>query len=184
MDQILKRGPGLLWGLTFRDSKATRLTDDTYYDRIAESSDWAWLHFALSDHRARRFLETFEGMPAAARAFLLGAETRPQLHLAADCAYGIFSDIERDFQGVELGLGFILFWLDMRHLVTARHHPMRVAGDVREEAEAGLLLATPTAALLKLNERFVQTVERRLSTIAHALDSFEDALLSGRADMN
>ncbi|HEY1962779.1 MAG TPA: CorA family divalent cation transporter [Rhizomicrobium sp.] len=183
MDQILKRSPGLLWGLAFADGKGARLTEENYDDSIAEPHDWVWMHFALSDHRARRFLESFEPMPQPARKFLLSVETRPQLHLAPDCAYGILPDIERDFEGVELGLGFILFWVDAKHLITTRHHPMRVAGDVRDDVEEGLLLATPTAALLKLQERFVEIVELRLVAIAHALDSFEDALLAGREDL-
>lgn len=46
------------------------------------------MHFALSDHRARRFLEGFAVLPDAARAMLLSGETRPQLHLSSGCAYG------------------------------------------------------------------------------------------------
>lgn len=184
MDQILKRSPGLLWGLTFANGKGTRLTEENYEDRTAAPHDWVWMHFALSDHRARRFLESFGSMPSAARNFLLSPETRPQLQLAPDCAYGVLPDIERDFGDVELGLGFILFWLDAHHLITVRHHPMRVAGEVRDDAEEGLLLPTPAAAFLKLNERFVEIVERRLVAIAHALDSFEDALLAGREDLS
>lgn len=184
MDQIPKRSPGLLWGLTFADGKGTRLTEENYEESIALPRDWVWMHFALSDHRARRFLESFETMPAAARAFLISTETRPQLHLATNCAYGILPDIERDFEGAELGLGSLLFWFDARNLVTVRHHPMRVAGEVRDEAEAGLLLPTPTAAFLKLHERFVEIVESRLNAVAHALDSFEDTLLAGREDLS
>lgn len=183
MDQSLKRSPSLLWGLTFAGGVGARLTEDNYDERTATDHDWVWMHFALSDHRARRFLESFEPMPPAARAFLLSTETRPQLHLAPECAYGILLDIERDFEGAELGLGFILFWLDARHLFTARHHPMRVTGEVRNEAESGLPLPSPVAALMKLTEHFVEIVEQRLSAIVHALDSFEDSLLAGRVNL-
>jgi zinc transporter len=184
MDQILKKSPGLLWGLTFSDGRAARLTDENYDECTSKPHDWIWMHFALSDHRARRFLETFESGPASARTLLLSTETRPQIHLAAECAWGIIPDIERGFEEESLGLGFVLFWLDAHHLMTARHHPMRVAGEIRDQAEEGLALPTPAAALVKFNERFMDIVEERLAAIAHDLDHIEDMLLTGRDDLD
>jgi len=184
MDQNLKKSIGLLWGLTFRDGRASRMTDDTYDEQIAAPHDWAWAHFALSDHRARRFLQLYEAAPAAARALLLSTETRPQIHLSAGCAYGILPDIERGFEGEMLGLGHVLFWFDAQHLITARHHPMRVASEVRDEAEEGLALPAPADAFVRLNALFMEIVEERIGLIAHELDHIEDALLSEREGLD
>ena len=180
MDQTLRKSIGLLWGLTFVDGRGTRMTDDTYQDQIVQPHDWAWMHFALADHRARRFIEMYESVPKTVRAIMLSTETRPQIHLGQGCTYGILPDIERGFEGETLGLGHVLFWFDARQLITARHHPMRVAGEVRDAAEEGDLLTSPADAFVKLNSRFMEIVEDRLGAIAHDLDHIEDALLSGR----
>ncbi|HEY4114354.1 MAG TPA: CorA family divalent cation transporter [Rhizomicrobium sp.] len=184
MDQILQKSNGLLWGLVFRDGRGVRMTDETYDERLCEPHDWVWMHFALSDHRARRFLEGFEALPAKARALLLASETRPQIHLGSGCAFGVLPDIERDFHGQTLGLGHVHFWFDAAHLITARHHPMRVVGEVRDEAEDGARLKSPTDAFVKLNEQFLEIVEQRLAVIEHGLDSIEDRLLTGREDLD
>ena len=62
------KSPGLLWGLAVHDGVAERVIDDTAADILARPHDWCWMHFALSDHRARRFIETFPESVTAAEA--------------------------------------------------------------------------------------------------------------------
>ena len=54
MAETLKKNPGLLWGLAARNGTGQRMIDDTAADILAAPHDWCWMHFALSDHRARR----------------------------------------------------------------------------------------------------------------------------------
>jgi zinc transporter len=184
MPLSLKKNPGLLWGLAVRDGKARRIIDDTAADTLAEPYDWVWMHFALSDHRARRFLETFEAAPEAARALLLSDEARAQIHLTATCAYGVMPDIEKDFHGETLGAGRLAFWLDATHLITARHHPMRVAEQVHEQALIGPPPASPALAFVRFNEHYVEIVEQRLGVLGQTLDLLEDTVLSDRTDFD
>jgi len=176
--------PGLLWGFTVTNGVASRLTNETASEALAAPHDWAWLHFALADHRARRYLESTAPVPPAARALLLGNETRQQLHLADGYAYGLLPDIEKDFEGQTLGTGRIAFYLDDRRLITARHRTMRVADEVRQAAEAGAALATPTDAFVHHVEHFLAIVEDRLQQLAHDLDHIEDVVLSDRDDID
>ncbi|HTT97554.1 MAG TPA: CorA family divalent cation transporter [Rhizomicrobium sp.] len=184
MHHILTKNPGLLWGLAVVDGKAERMIDETAADVLAQPQDWCWMHFALSDHRARRFIENFEAVPQAARALLLSGETRPQIHLTATCAYGVIPDIEKDFDGQSLGAGRLAFWLDAEYLVTARHHPMRVAEEVHAQSLAGPPPASPALAFVRLNEHYVAVVEQRLAVLTHLLDTLEDQVLSDRADLD
>ncbi|HEY0105852.1 MAG TPA: CorA family divalent cation transporter, partial [Rhizomicrobium sp.] len=177
--------PGLLWGFTFTDGAAARVTDDTCAEALAAPHGWAWMHFALADHRARRFLDAFAPAPADARALLAGNETRLQIHLADGHAYGILPDIEKDFAGQSLGAGRIAFFLDARHLITVRHHPMRVVDAVREAVAAGTLgLAAPADAVRRLVEQFIDVVEDRLIRLTQQLDHIEDVVLSDRDDID
>jgi zinc transporter len=176
MHQTLKKSPGLLWGVVVRGGRAQRITDETAEEALAEAHDWCWMHFALSDHRARRFLQAHEGMPEAARVLLLSGDTRPQIHLSHDCAYGVICDIEKSFEGEELGAGRLAFWLDGAHLVTARHHPMRIADEVREEVQAAPP-PSPADVFVRLNERYVEIIEQRFIALSRRLDHIEDVVL-------
>ncbi len=176
--------PGLLWGFTFSAGRAARLTNESAAEALAAPRDWAWMHFALSDHRARRFLEAFDAAPPAARALLLSSETRVQVHLGAVSAHGILPDIEKDFGGETMGAGRLAFFVDARHLITVRHRPMRVVDEVREEAAAGLVLAAPADAFVRVVEHYIEVVEDRLTHLTQQLDHIEDVVLSDRDDID
>src|SRR6185312_5319580 len=120
----LGRCAGLVFGYLFHGADKTRVSDETLAQHLGHGHDWTWLHLALADHRARRFLESFGEMPAAARALVLASEDRIQLHLTPSGAYGLLPDIERDFADHSLGSGRLGFWFDGAHLVTARRHPL------------------------------------------------------------
>lgn len=183
MLHALKKNPGLLWGLAIRQAKATRIIDDTAADVLAEPHDWCWMHFALSDHRARRFIESFETAPLEAREMLLENETRPQLHLTPGGAFGVIPDFERDFEEGDYGEGSVAFYLDAGHLITTRHHPMRVVDEVREEIEAQPP-AGPVDVFVRLNERFVEIAEKRFAVFGRWLDRLEDRVLAEQSDLD
>ena len=176
----LDRCAGLIFGFHVRDGAATPVADATLADALEAGHDWLWLHLALSDHRARRFIETLAAAPDEARALMLSAEDRIQLHLTEGGAWGILPDIERDFADQALGSGRFFFWLDGRQLITARRHPLRAAEHLRIQVELGLRLASPAEALARLPEHFAALVEARLVSLAAELGRIEDAVLADR----
>lgn len=177
---MLERCAGLVFGFLFRAGEALRLRDETLAAALAGGHDWVWFHLALSDHRARRFLESFTDMPEAARALLLGTEDRVQFHLTADGAWGILPDIEHDFAGESLGAGRFGFWLDGTRLITARRHPLRATEDLRDAVERGTLPRSPSEALALQQEYFIALVEQRLAVLGRELGRIEDAVLADR----
>ncbi|HWA92538.1 MAG TPA: CorA family divalent cation transporter [Rhizomicrobium sp.] len=181
MHPLLTKSPGLLWGLAVRGGAATRMIDDTASAILEAPHDWCWMHFALSDHRARRFIEGFEAAPAEARELLLSGEARPQIHLTRDCAYGVIPDFEKDFEGRSLDEGQVAFWLDGAQLITARHHPMRIVDEVREETQGLPPASGPAGVFVRLNERYAEIAEKRFAVLSRWLDRVEDRVL-GDAD--
>lgn len=179
----LKKNPGLLWGVAVNAAEAERIIDDTAADVLAQPHDWCWMHFALSDHRGRRFLETYEGAPPDAREMLLSGETRPQLHLVSGGAYGVIPDFEKDFADQSHGEGSVAFYLDGTHLITTRHHPMRVVDEVREEVMAEPP-GCPVDVFVRLNERFVEIAEKRFAVFGRWLDRLEDRVLGEQGELD
>ncbi|MEI9992377.1 MAG: CorA family divalent cation transporter [Rhizomicrobium sp.] len=184
MNAPLVSTPGLLWGFAVQGGRGAHVTNETAAEAFALPHDWSWMHFALADHRARRFLQSFAPVPEPARELLLSQETRLQIHLAPDCAYGVLPDIEKDFEGQTLGAGRLAFFLDARHLVTVRHHPLRAVDELREAVETGLVLAAPSDAFVRLVEHFIAIVEDRLLRLTQQLDHIEDVVLSDRDDID
>src|SRR5260221_7436507 len=86
----LERCAGLMFGFLFHGGHAHPVSDETLAAHIGDRHDWIWLHLALADHRARRFLEHFTEMPAEARELMLSPEDPIQLHLTPRGAYGLF----------------------------------------------------------------------------------------------
>jgi len=176
---MLERCSGLVFGFLFREgARPARVHDETLAQGLADGHDWAWLHLSLADHRARRFLDSFDAMPPDARALLLGTEDRIQLHLTPDGAWGILPDIERDFADQSLGSGRFGFWMDANLLITARRHPLRAVEHLRHRIEEGAAPATPSAAIAHLQEEFAGLVEARIQTLATALGKLEDEVLA------
>jgi Mg2+ and Co2+ transporter CorA len=187
MLQAVKKNPGLLWGLAVRAGRTARMGADNAADVLAMRHDWCWMHFALSDHRARRFLEGFEQAPKPAREMLLEGETRPQLHLGPGCAWGVIPDFEKDFEGQSFGEGSVAFYLDADYLFTTRHHPMRVVDEVRERIQSDTetpLPAAPVDVFVMLNERFVEIAEKRFAVFARWLDRLEDRVLGEQGELD
>jgi zinc transporter len=176
----LDRCAGLVFGFHVRDGSASPVADETLAGTLEAPHDWLWLHLALSDQRARRFMENLPAAPAKARALLLSGEDRIQLHLTPDGAWGVLPDIERDFDDHSLGSGRFAFWLDARHLVTARRHPVRAAEHLRGAIGQGLALKSPADALARLPEHFASLVEARLVVLAGELGRIEDEVLADR----
>jgi len=176
----LERCAGLMFGFLFHAGRAIPVSDETLADHAKDRHDWVWLHLALADHRARRFLEHFPELPAPARALMLLPEDRIQLHLTPRGAYGLLPDIERDFADHSLGAGRLIFWFDSGHLITARHHPVRAVDLLRDAIDQGEELANPAETLARLQEVFTGLVEQRLAVLGGDLGKIEDEVLADR----
>jgi len=177
---MLERCAGLVFGFVFRDAKAIRVRDETLGGQLAQGYGWLWLHLALSDHRARRFVESFDDIPAEARTLILSQEDRIQLHLTASGAWGILPDIERDFSDEALGSCRMGFWLDGARLITARRHPLAAAEKLRDAVERGEVPPSPAEAMVRQQEHFFDLVEHRLGMLGRDLGRIEDEVLADR----
>jgi zinc transporter len=162
---MLERCAGLVFGFVFHGGHASRVTDENLA-----------AHLGLADHRAKRFIESFDLLPPPARQLLLSPrEERIQFHLTANGAYGVLPDIERDFADHSLGTGRLAFWFDAARLVTSRLHSLRGVEQVRQEIENGGALGAPVIALVRLQEEFVGLV-----ALGSELARIEDEVLADR----
>jgi len=179
---MLAHCAGLVFGFVFQGGEASPVTEQTLPRALASGVDWCWLHLALADHRSRKFLDSLP-VPDAARAPLLLAEDRVQIHLTADGAWGVLPDIERDFADQSLGAGRVAFWCDGTRLITTRRHPLRAVESLRDDIATGAeTVSDPADALIGLGQAFIALVEHRLQHLSSDLAQVEDAVLADRLD--
>jgi Mg2+ and Co2+ transporter CorA len=78
---ILERCAGLVFGFLFQDGRASRVNDESLAANLDLCHDWIWLHLSLADHRAKRFIESFDLLPRPARQLMLAPrDERIQFH--------------------------------------------------------------------------------------------------------
>jgi zinc transporter len=175
---------GLIFGFVFREGRGLEVRDETLAAAIEPGYDWVWLHLALSDHRARRFLEHYADCPDEARKMVTGGEERMQIHLTAGGGHGVLPDLEKDFDDEWLGPGRFGFWLDTRHLITARRHPLSALELMRDAVKGGLSPSDPAECLVELNLRYLEMVESRIHSLSRELDRIEDQVLGERSALD
>jgi len=79
---MLERCAGLVFGFLFQNGRASRVNDESLAANLDLGHDWIWLHLSLADHRAKRFIESFDLPPRPARPLMLAPQgERIQLHL-------------------------------------------------------------------------------------------------------
>jgi len=90
--------PGLVFAFRFAsDGSAVEIHPATFPDVAADPQTWYWLNFNLADNRACQLISQTRMLPETARTLMVGQHDHQQLYASADCVYGVFSDLIRDF---------------------------------------------------------------------------------------
>src|SRR3954470_11475752 len=97
--------PGLVWAFRLHgDGRAEALPIDAPFENIHDGR--LWLHFNLTDARARSWLQAID-IPPLARELLLSKDNYQQLHTTDHCVYGVFSDLVRAIDTPTEETGFL-----------------------------------------------------------------------------
>ena len=127
--------PGLVWAFRLHgDGSAEALPID---QPIEFSHDGRlWLHFNLTDARARPWIAASQ-LPPLARDLLLSNDTFQQLHVIDHSVYGVFSDLVRDIDSATEETAFLRFAMTEHLLVSGRHQALCSADATRRVLEGG-----------------------------------------------
>lgn len=183
MEALTKdRTLGALWACRFLAEQGRFACDEEQSACLEADEGFSWLHFPLSDQRARRFLERYEPLPAAARAALLGGERRLAIQGEGEWMFGVLPELEHDFHAAPSDIERLYFAMGPRVLLTARRHALQGVDRVKRAVEAGAAVHSPLDLLVMLIEQFIELNEQRQHEFAAAIESIEDRVLGGRGD--
>jgi len=171
--------PGLVWAFRLHnDGSAEPLPIDV---PIEFSHDGRlWLHFNLTDARARQWAAAL-AIPPVARELLLSHDNYQQLHTIDNCVYGVFSDLVRDIDNATEETGFLRFAMTERLLISGRHQALCAVDATRRVLESGHRVANVAALLEKIVDEVADTMDRMADRIGNEIDNVEERILAGEA---
>ncbi|MBN8991936.1 MAG: transporter [Rhizobiales bacterium] len=169
--------PGLVWAFRLHsDGSAESLPvtapiEFTHDGRL-------WLHFNLTDARARSWLAGVD-VPLLARELLLSKDNYQQLHTTDQCVYGVFSDLVRAIDTATEETGFLRFAMTERLLVSGRHQALCAVDATRRVLESGHRINTVAALLEKIVDEVADTMDRMADKLGTEIDDIEERILAG-----
>jgi zinc transporter len=171
--------PGLVWAFRMHsDGAAESLDIDSPIEFTHDGR--LWLHFNLTDARARSWLAAAE-IPLLARDLLLSKDNYQQLHTIDDCIYGVISDLVRDIDEVTEETGFLRFAMTERLLISGRHQALCAVDATRRVLEGGHRVDSVAALLEKIIDEVADTMDRMADRIGTEIDTIEEQVLAGEA---
>jgi zinc transporter len=175
--------PGLVWAFRLHsDGSAESLQIDTPFTPGHDGR--LWLHFNLTDARARSRLAAMD-IPQLARELLLSKDNYQQLHTTDHCVYGVFSDLVRDIATSTEETGFLRFAMTEHLLISGRHQALCAVDATRRVLEGGHRVENVAALLEKIIDEVADTMDRMADTIGIEIDNIEERVLAGemKSDM-
>jgi Mg2+ and Co2+ transporter CorA len=167
-----ERWPGLIWGFDIVDGKASPPRDG-----MAPESGLRWLHVALADRRAQRWIEELDELPQLAREVLLSTDDHPRALIDDSGVIAcVILDGGRGLSGDDDVIHALHFAMTPNLVITARHHPVRCVDEVKRRIETGAPPATPAAALDLLIGAHLAETNERLVLLIRLAQEMEDAL--------
>ncbi len=175
--------PGLVWAYRFDgEGHAAGLPGAEVAAALAEPDGWVWLHFNLTDTRARTWIEEAAPLPEAARELLLDVDDHLCLIAEEDALIGVFADFRREFDRDTQDIARLKFALHRRILVTGRRQALQSVDEVRRALRTGLVLESGEALLEHLFDTFAAQVSSMTRELARQLEAIEDRVVDDAVD--
>ena len=135
-----------------------------------------WLHLNLADRSALEAIGALVDLPQAAREMLFGTDDRQQLHANSNWVFGVFADISRADQDLEIG--FVRFAMTARYFVTGRNQS-EGRGDITRQTLKKFRKLTNVAALFEaIVEDVIDAADDFAADLAEEISDVEERILA------
>lgn len=172
---------GLVSAFLLRPDCAAVCLDSKALNFAAGDDDGVlWLHFNLTDARARHWLSNWKNLPPAALDTLLATDTRMRMEPSGHGIAGVLGDLYYDFVDAGEGLGLLRFYLDDRFVVTGRRHPLKSVENLRQDLLNRLCLDGAAHLIVHLLEHLAEAFAAAVADLVETTDRLEDRVLSTR----
>lgn len=169
--------PGLTFAYRFVDGRAEALSSRDLAQTVAEPGGWIWLHFALTDDRARDWIAHQAPLSERAREILLSEDEHQRLEPIEGGVAGVFADLLREFAGDTPELGRLRFALTDTLVVSGRRAALGAIQRTLDAMGKGKRLPDAVALLEEIVSHFADAVALVAQELADMLDTVEESLI-------
>lgn len=138
-----------------------------------------WLHFNLSNLRARRWLAQSERVPPALHEALAERDDRGRVQVVGAGLLAVIHDLAYDEPTDPAVLGTLWVYADARLLLSARAHPLRSTDELRLAVREGLHAATGVELAAQLLDLRNEGLSACIDAMAEQVNEIEDDILVG-----
>jgi zinc transporter len=167
---------GLICG--FHLAPLARLEHDSLPGLDPSSS--FWLHFNLTDGRARDWLREQAQLPRAAAEALLDEEPHVHVQTLPEGFVAVLRDLHHEHEGDEAGFGTFVVYVDAKRMISGRWHPLHTLDQLRRELSKGLERPSPLSLFEHLLECLAESFGAMVGNLFDRVDTAEDSILAGR----
>ena len=165
----------------FRLGPVEPLDDETVRLRPEAGDRPFWLHFNLSDARARRWIQDDSRLASGIVEALLEPDPRIHVEIVDDGLVAVLADLHHDFDGDPEGFGQFRLYADAHGIITIRRQRLQTPDRVRRDLQTRSASFDSTAQLFHgFLERLGETFGAAVMKLGDQVDSVEDEILAGR----
>ena len=174
--------PGFVCAYRFgADGSASKLAEKDIGPHLARPpGEWLWLHLNFIDQRCARWLSRSGRFSALAIDFIEHVPAYQSIESFDNETVGSVAELRHDFTGETHEACRLHFLLGEGLLVTLRAKPIRSAGLIRRQLDAGRQLGSPAQLLLAFFFHYAQGIESVLHDLAAEIEQIEDRVLDDR----
>lgn len=171
---------GLLYGLSITRGKAEEIELAELDESLARPQCVNWLHFNLSNARAREFLAQAAFVPDEVREVLRDQDVRRRVELSGDGILAVISDLIYEPDADPAEVAPLWCYVSDQLFITARVHPLRTTDELRAAVRSGLTVEHGIELLAWIIGRRTATLSRLAIDMSEQVSEIEDEILSGR----
>jgi zinc transporter len=171
---------GLICGYQLQASGPAReVTADGIVQALAQPEQVTWLHFNLSDARARRWLLGAAFVPTALREVLQEHDENRHVESTDGGLLLVISDFTYEDDSEPSEVATLWCYAGPRLLITARLHAIKSADELRLRMRSGISAGSGIELAAHLLEIRTTRIKQLASEMTGQLDDIEDEILAG-----
>jgi zinc transporter len=171
---------GLICGYQLQSQGPAReVTADGIVQAIAQTDTVTWLHFNLSDARARRWLLDAAFVPSALREVLQEHDENRRIEVTDGGLLLVISDFTYEDESDPSEVATLWCYADHHLLITARVHALKSSDELRLRMRTGITATSGVDLAAQLLDIRTARVKQLATGMTRQLDDVEDEILAG-----
>ncbi len=171
---------GLICGYQLQPrGPAREVSADGIVQALAHPGQVSWLHFNLSDARARRWLLDAVFLPASLREVLQEQDDDRRVERTDGGLLLVVSDFTYEDESDPSEVATLWCYAGPHLLITARLHALKSADELRQRMRDGVSAASGIELAAQLLDLRTARIKQLASDMTRQLDDIEDEILAG-----